>query len=127
LATARTDFTKSCRLHIFDKTTNLKFLIDTGADVSAVPPKQNDKANCSNLSLYAANNAIIKTYGTKQIKVELGLRRNFLWNFYVADVSGPIIGADFLKHYGLIPDLRSRELIDSTTVNIRRNFSQSRV
>ncbi|GFT45275.1 hypothetical protein TNCV_2123551 [Trichonephila clavipes] len=33
---------------------------------------------------------------------DLGLRRVFRWPFITAAVSQPIIGADFLRHYGLL-------------------------
>ncbi len=74
----------------------MKFLIDTGAEVSVIPPTQQqcrhlDKSNY----LYAANRSTIKTYGEKVMTVNLGLRRQFSWNFIVADVSQAIIGADF--------------------------------
>ncbi len=33
---------KSWRLHVFDPSVNLWFLIDTGADISTLPPKTGD-------------------------------------------------------------------------------------
>ncbi|EFN72115.1 hypothetical protein EAG_00326, partial [Camponotus floridanus] len=65
--------------------------------------------------LSAANGTIINTYGTETLTLNLGLRRNFLWRFTVADVSRPIIGADFLAFYGLLVDLRNRRLVDQMT------------
>ena len=47
--------------------------------------------------------------------INLGLRREFRWRFLVADVSKPILGADFLAHYNLLPDLSNRRLVDSIT------------
>ncbi|XP_075990296.1 uncharacterized protein LOC142985941 [Anticarsia gemmatalis] len=44
-----------------------------------------------------------------------GLRRDFVWQFVVADVQRAIIGADFLAHYHLLPDCRNKKLIDNTT------------
>ena len=48
--------------------------------------------------------------------LNLGLRRDFVWIFVVADVSKPIIGADFLAHFGLLVDMRNRRLLDQTTL-----------
>lgn len=45
----------------------------------------------------------------------MGLRRCFQWSFVLADVSRPIIGADFLRHFHLLPDLKERVLVDGTT------------
>ena len=33
----------------------------------------------------------------------------------IADVSRPILGADFLKHYGVLVDMRAQRLTDSVT------------
>ncbi|GFX38970.1 retrovirus-related Pol polyprotein from transposon opus [Trichonephila clavipes] len=46
---------------------------------------------------------------------DLGLRRVFRWPFIAAAVSQPIIGADFLRHYGLLVDIRHGRLVDSLT------------
>ncbi|GFR02145.1 transposon Tf2-9 polyprotein [Trichonephila clavata] len=37
------------------------------------------------------------------------------WPFLIASVSVPIIGADFLYHFNISPDLRNRKLIDNAT------------
>lgn len=116
----------SSRLHVYDKSTKMKFLVDSGADVSVIPPKLNEKRNQSNFKLFAANNAIIKTYGNKQINLDLGLRRNFQWKFIIADVSQPILGADFLRHYSLLIDLKNRRIVDPLT-NLKSNCSIANV
>ncbi|GFU75684.1 retrovirus-related Pol polyprotein from transposon opus [Trichonephila clavipes] len=41
-------------------------------------------------------------------ELNLGLRRPFIWTFIIADVSSPIIGADFLKHFNLLIDLKKK-------------------
>lgn len=52
--------------------------------------------------------------------MSLGLRRSFRHPFLVASVNKPIIGADFLRRFGLMVDLTKRRLIDSST-NIEVN------
>ncbi|GFT07072.1 retrovirus-related Pol polyprotein from transposon opus [Trichonephila clavipes] len=47
--------------------------------------------------------------------LDLGLRRVFRWPFIIAAVSQPIIGADFLRYYGLLVDIRHGRLVDSLT------------
>nr|XP_012219343.1 PREDICTED: uncharacterized protein LOC105670401 [Linepithema humile] len=69
----------------------------------------------STYELSAANGTTIFTYGTETLQLNFGLRRAFSWRFVVADVSRPIIGADFLAHYGLLVDLRGSRLIDQVT------------
>lgn len=46
------------------------------------------------------------------MELELNLRRSFKWKFVIADVSTPILGADFFYHHNLLVDLRNRRLID---------------
>ena len=48
--------------------------------------------------------------------LDLKLKRPFKWVFIVADVGKPIIGADFLRHHNLLPDLRNRRLVDAATL-----------
>ncbi|CAD6208598.1 GSCOCG00012748001-RA-CDS, partial [Cotesia congregata] len=52
------------RLHVYDRNTNKKFLIDSGSIVSIIPASHvNDKLNKHPLTLYAANASAISTYG----------------------------------------------------------------
>ena len=103
------------RLFVRDKLSQFKFLVDTGADLSVVPPDRFDRKVKSTYSLFAANGSEIKTYGVKLLSIDLGLRRIFSWPFIIAEVSKPIIGADFLKHHGILVDLKQRCLRDSLT------------
>lgn len=91
--------------------------MDTGADLSILPSKyiHGNKTLNPNLQLSAANGTIINTYGTKLLSINIGLRRNFTHLFTVASVDRPIIGADFLSHFGLLVDLRGKKLIDPQT------------
>nr|CTR11708.1 unnamed protein product [Calliphora vicina] len=118
IATFSDDQVNSCRLFVKDNASKKCFLIDTGADVSVIPPSFHIPINSSNLGIkiFAANGSQIRTFGTKILHLDLGLRRNFSWNFIIADVSKPIIGSDFLKYYHLLPDLKRKALIDGTTL-----------
>lgn len=49
------------------------------------------------------------------MRIDLQLRRDFQWPFTIANVSYPIIGADFLNHYNILVDLRGARLIDANT------------
>lgn len=105
----------SNRLFVRDKTTGLKFLIDTGSDISLLPIQDKVKPRPSDIVLYAANNTRINTYGERRLTLNLGLRRPIHWNFCRASVSYPIIGADLLAFYGLNDDIRGRKLVDNLT------------
>jgi len=63
---------------------------------------QNSK---SPLSLIAANGSTVKTFGTKFIEIQLqGFDESFPWKFTIAEVTRPILGADFLGHFHLLVD-----------------------
>ena len=49
------------------------------------------------------------------VKIDIGFSRTFTWNFTIADVSVPIIGADFLAHYKLLVDCGNKRLLDSVS------------
>lgn len=106
---------KSRRLFVHDRTSAIRFLVDTGADVSVVPANARDRRNKGNFTLFAANNSRIATYGERILRLDLQLRRDFKWPFIIADVSCPIIGTDFLSFFGLLPDLRRGQLLDGVT------------
>ncbi|GFS70148.1 transposon Ty3-G Gag-Pol polyprotein [Trichonephila clavipes] len=87
-----------------------KFLIDSGSEICVIPPSPTmNKSPQSNFSLFAANNTKIPAYGMVRKELNLGLRRPFIWTFIIADVSSPIIGADFLKHFNLLIDLKKKK------------------
>ncbi|BHF67339.1 hypothetical protein SprV_0301036500 [Sparganum proliferum] len=101
--------------YINDKSSGLRFLVDTGAEVSVIPPLRRHRLKPSQFSLQAANSTTISTYGQRCLTLDLGLRRRFQWVFTEADVKSPIIGADFLSSFGLTVDVRHRRLTDTTT------------
>ncbi|GFX31192.1 retrovirus-related Pol polyprotein from transposon 297 [Trichonephila clavipes] len=97
------------RLFLLDRKSGQKFLIDSGSEICVIPPSPTmNKSPQSNFSLFAANNTKIPAYGMVRKELNLGLRRPFIWTFIIADVSSPIIGADFLKHFNLLVDLKKK-------------------
>ncbi|GFW12401.1 retrovirus-related Pol polyprotein from transposon opus [Trichonephila clavipes] len=104
------------RLFLLDRKSGQKFLIDSGNEICVIPPSPTmNKSPQSNFSLFAANNTKIPAYGMVRKELNLGLRRPFIWTFIIADVSSPIIGADFLKHFNLLIDLKKKRLVDVET------------
>lgn len=72
--------TGSHRLIIADPTTCIRFLIDTGSDVSILPRLNYKGTQPTDFRLFAANNTPINTYGTRNVTVSLGLRRALTYN-----------------------------------------------
>jgi hypothetical protein len=108
--------TTTGRLFITDRSSKRQFLVDTGPDLCVYPrrlvPRCKERAN---YDLCAANGTTIHTYGWLPLSLNLGLRRSFTWRFIVADVTHPIIGVDFLSHFGLLVDCRNNRLLDGIT------------
>ncbi|GFX13471.1 hypothetical protein TNCV_2192251 [Trichonephila clavipes] len=108
---------KACRkfrLFVKDRTTNLHFLADSGADCSIIPATSKNKQP-PDYKLFAANGTEIPTYGIKVLNIDLGLRREFLCPFKIAKVCKGILGADFLNKFNLLIDIRNKQLIDGIT------------
>lgn len=119
---------KIFRLQVRDKITKKNFLVDTGADVSVLPlNEKTPNMKSTSTQLYAANGAPIKVLGEKRILLDLGLQSKFEWPFLIADVTVPIIGADFIRYYDLLIDLRRNRLIDSTSQSSSTTISSAQI
>lgn len=104
-------------------------MVDTGADVSVLPRRLVPNAShvtTTDFNLYTATGGKIETYGKKSLLINLGLRRQFRWEFYICNVSHALLGSDFLKHYKLLVDVANNQLIDSTT-NLTTLAQQTRL
>ena len=106
-----TDSTSVFFLH--DPQSGTKYLVDTGACRSLLPKSMVPSyRRCSDVRLLAANGSPIHTYGTKNINIRIA-GRTYKWDFTVADVAFPLIGADFLANYHLLVDVHHRRLVDA--------------
>ena len=66
--------------------------------------------------LVAANGSLIRTWGTKKISITIG-KRVFTHSVQLADVTRPILGADFFVANNLAIDLKNKRLIDMSDVS----------
>ena len=102
-------------LYAKDNNTGRSFLIDTGAKVSVFPACGADtRSGCTGPKLEAANGTIIRSYGTRNISLKIN-GCSFTWEFVIADVTQPLLGADFLCSYNLMVDIKGQRLVDTTT------------
>jgi cleavage and polyadenylation specificity factor subunit 1 len=100
-------------LSLWDRCSGRSYLVDTGADVSVFPVSFSDKCSITpSSSLQAANGTPIMTWGQKSLTLSFGKNRKFCHSFYIADVTQPILGADFFITNNLAIDLRGRQLVD---------------
>jgi hypothetical protein len=82
-----------------------------GSDLCVYPRKLIPQSRAHvNYDLCAANGTTIPT-----LSLNLELRRNLTWWFVAANVTQPLIGADFLSHYGLLVVCRNSRLLDGVT------------
>nr|VZI43255.1 unnamed protein product [Spirometra erinaceieuropaei] len=80
---------------------DLRFLVDAGAEICVIPPPKRHHLKPSQFSLQAANSTTIDTYDQRSLTLDVCLRRRFQ--------------ADFLTHFDLAVGLRHHKLIDTTT------------
>ena len=101
---------------VTDRSSGLRFLVDTGAKVSVLPVSRLPHSSFpTGPTLQAVNHSAIATFGSASRTINLGLWRTFRWVFLIADVKHPILGADFLHHFNLLVDMTNGRLVDSVT------------
>jgi len=86
---------------------DIDFLVDTGSAVSVLPKsfKFANATGTSSTSLIAANGSAVETYGNRRFQFTLcQLSRTFTWDFFIANVTRPILGADFFTFFNLLVD-----------------------
>lgn len=86
---------QGCLLYITDATSGLRFLVDTGAEVSVLPANFLDCTLTPMCHLQAVNSSNIPVYRKRFILINLDLQRTFSWIFLVAKVSHTILGTGF--------------------------------
>ena len=94
-----------------DDISGLRFLVDSGAFVSVFPASGLDTRSHRPSTLLEAVNG---TYGHKQITLSINGQK-YVWQFLVADVTQPLLGADFLCSNTLMVDVKGQRLVDPTT------------
>ena len=97
-------------LYVKDRLLGRNFLVDTGVEVSVFPATvQQQHSNQPAEILAAANGSHISTYGRQKFALKFG-ERLFQRTFLKAQVSQPLLGADFLRSHNLMPDLTNRNI-----------------
>ena len=89
-----------------------RILVDTGAEVNVFPATRMDRnSHFQRTKLTAANVSNICTYGERTISLIFS-KRHFRWTFTIAQVSQPLLGADFLMAHSLLVDIKGQRLVD---------------
>ena len=102
-------------LHVQDEESGMKLLVDTGAEVSLIPPTPHDrKFGKTSIALTAANGSAIRTYGKPTLTLHLA-SRTYRWPFTIAEVSRSILVADFLRYHSFLVDLQRQRIVHAET------------
>ena len=104
---------------VWDRRSGRSFLVDCGADESVLPASAADKRHrATSTPLVAANGTLIKTWGKRESSILLSKGHSFTQEFHLADVTDPILGADFFASNRLAIDMASKRLISLDDLNV---------
>ena len=102
-------------LFVTNSVSKQQFLVDTGAEVSVPHTTGLDmRSKQPGPPLLATNGSSIRTYGTRMLSLNLAASI-YTWEFTVAEVSCPLLGADFLRSNSLLVDPCGKRLVDAAT------------
>ena len=102
-------------LHAIDENSRRRFLVDTGAKVSVYPASVSDiRSGRLGPPLEAANGTPIRSFGKRTIPLMFE-GRHYPWEFVIAKVTQPLLGADFLCAHNLMVDVKGQRLVDTKT------------
>ncbi|KRX51768.1 Retrovirus-related Pol polyprotein from transposon [Trichinella sp. T9] len=107
-----------CLFFVQERSYGMRFFVDTGSEVSVVPYNAALRSRLHTADipqLTAANGTRIDVVGSRELTVDLGFTRPMKWKFIVARIAQPILGADFLRHFNLLVDLKHQRLVDMTS------------
>jgi hypothetical protein len=90
-----------------DRDSGKKFLVDTGSSYSIIPHRSTSPP--FRPVLKSASGQLIKCWGVHQTTVNVGGHRH-RWPFIRAEVSFPILGVDFMRHFELV-DVAANQLV----------------
>ena len=112
----------SSLFYVMDQLSSRRFVVDTRAEVSVLPPGRERRGSKPGPSLKAANESNIKTYGIRLVMLQLSSGR-CTCSSTLAEVSQPILGADFLRANSKLIDITRKRLVNAesfTSVSLSR-------
>lgn len=91
----------------------IRLLVNTGAEISLLSPRHQDKVSPGTQILQAVNGAPIPSYAERSLTLSSQLGRKtmpFPWIFVIVEVEFHIPGADYLEHFSLLVDIKRRKI-----------------
>ena len=110
-------------MSIFEWHSGKYFLIDSGADECVFPASSADRSFPWSSDLIAANGSAIRTYSRRRLPVSFASRYFYFQDFWIAEVSRPILGAAFFRDHHLLIDFCNRRL--TSLINPKLHFPTS--
>jgi hypothetical protein len=101
-----------------DSMTGQEYLVDSGAEVSVFPANDWDRKSAPSERLLPANGSTIAAFGKRSIHLCFG-ESHYSQDLYIADVTQPILGANFF--------IRNHLLIDWANARITREIDWSHI
>ena len=112
VASAPAEFCSSTLLFEKDILSGRESLVDSGPSVSVFPGPR--LSSDDGVRLITADGSPVICSGSPLIHLRFSCgsgSRVYTWNFQVASVSIPLLGADFLQHFNLLVDIKGRKLV----------------
>jgi len=103
-------------MSISDKISGKLFLIDSGADECVFPASKSDRTLPRSSSLQAANGSEIFTFGKRKLHLSFAPGHRLVHEYWIAEVSRPILGCDFFLSNNLVIDVPRRRLVGTNEV-----------
>ena len=88
--------------NIYDPLTNIDFCSDSGFDKNLLPANRPFHYNRKKVFFRAANGTLIPYFEEIKMTLSFGYEKTFTWMFVMANVTGAILGCDFLQHFILL-------------------------
>ena len=102
----------SSLLFLLDILSDRVFLVDSGASLSVFPGPGSTSSD--GVRLHTADGSLMYCSGTRITPLYFSCgsdSRFYSWNFQLALVSVPLLGADFLQHFNLLVDVKGHWLV----------------
>ena len=112
LASAPVEFCSSSLIFVKDILLDREFLVNSGASVSVVPGPQSSSVN--RVCLLTVKGSPMICSGSCIIPLPFSCgsgSKVYTWNFQLAPVSIPLLGADFLDYFNLLVDIKDRKVV----------------
>ena len=108
-----------------DRVSGRAFLVDSGADECVFPASPMDQLQTQTTDLIAANGSSIKTFGKRMLSISFSPGHKIRHQFWIANVTKLILGADFFSNNGLVMDLPRRRLVSGSGASFRASITSA--